>query len=32
MAYSLARHLAGQDLLNSFDFFYGKDPSKGFVK
>ncbi|ETS83011.1 hypothetical protein PFICI_04887 [Pestalotiopsis fici W106-1] len=30
-AYTLARHLAGQQLLDSFDFFYGVDPSKGFV-
>jgi hypothetical protein len=31
-AYTLSRHLAGKDLLNSFDFFNGEDPSKGFVK
>ncbi|KAF7535884.1 hypothetical protein G7054_g5017 [Neopestalotiopsis clavispora] len=30
-AYTLSRHLAGKDLLNSFDFFNGEDPSKGFV-
>ncbi|KAI1756956.1 glycoside hydrolase family 16 protein [Xylaria castorea] len=31
MAYSLSTHYAGQALLDSFNFFTGEEPSKGFV-
>ncbi|TRX93114.1 hypothetical protein FHL15_005982 [Xylaria flabelliformis] len=31
MAYSLSTHYAGQGLLNSFSFFTGEEPNRGFV-